>query len=68
MGDEVPEDEAMAMESVMLRIRSCGRPRSESDVQGLLDVYLSSCGHDQGVADAVVQSLVDRLLVSTQPS
>ncbi|MEO2192284.1 MAG: hypothetical protein ABGY24_07570 [bacterium] len=68
VGDEVPEDEAMAMESVMLRIRSCGRPRSESDVQGLLDVYLSSCGHDQGVADAVVQSLVDRLLVSTQPS
>ena len=58
----------MAMESIMLRIRSCGRRCSESDVQGLLDAYLSSCGADQRIADAVVESLVDRLLVSTQLS
>ena len=68
VGDEIPGDEAMAMESIMLRIRSCGRRCSESDVQGLLDAYLSSCGADQRIADAVVESLVDRLLVSTQLS
>ncbi len=65
--DEISEDESMAMESVMLRIRSCGKRCSESDVQGLLDVYLTSCA-DRQIADTVVESLVDRLLVSTRTS
>ena len=57
---DTTEVEAMTMESVLLRIRSCAHG-GRDDVQGLLDVFLSSYGSDQQVADAVVESLVDRM-------
>ena len=76
----------MTMESVLLRIQSCGRgggigsgwsgwsgggnelETTRDDVQGLLDVFLSSCGSDGQVSDAVVESLVDRMHRLAPPS
>ena len=57
---DAAEVETMTMESVLLRIRSCAHGGCHG-VQGLLDVFLSSYGSDQQVADAVVESLVDRM-------
>jgi len=77
---DASEVEAMTMESVLLRIRSCGRgggvgsgggdelETTRDDVQGLLDVFLSSCGSDGQVSDAVVKSLVDRMHRLASPS
>ena len=80
---DASEAEAMTMESVLLRIQSCGRgggigsgwsgggnelETTRDDVQGLLDVFLSSCGSDGQVSDAVVESLVDRMHRLAPPS
>ena len=56
------DDAAMTMESVLLRIRSCGSTCDEAELQELLDVFLSSQGDEQ-VATAIVNSLVSRISV-----